>query len=93
MSTRLDNAALGSLLKNVAVPTYGRSGLMPGIVHLGVGGFHRAHQAMYLDRLLSNGAATRDWAIRGVGVLEADRAMKEALAAQDYLYTLSREAP
>ena len=93
MSTRLDNAALGSLRKNVAVPTYDRPGLMPGIVHLGVGGFHRAHQAMYLDRLLSNGAATRDWAIRGVGVLEADRAMKEALAPQNYLYTLLVKHP
>jgi mannitol 2-dehydrogenase len=56
-------------------------------VHFGVGGFHRAHQAMYLDRLLNAGEAF-DWAICGVGVLEADRTMQEALAAQECLYTL-----
>ena len=56
-------------------------------MHFGVGGFHRAHQAMYLDRLMNAGEAF-DWAICGVGVLEADRQMQEALDAQGYLYTL-----
>ncbi|HJY96540.1 MAG TPA: mannitol dehydrogenase family protein, partial [Streptosporangiaceae bacterium] len=59
----------------------------PGVVHVGVGGFHRAHQAMYHDRLLSDGGA-REWGICGVGVLAADRRMKEVLDAQDGLYTL-----
>jgi mannitol 2-dehydrogenase len=69
------------------VPTYDRRRVTAGIVHFGVGGFHRAHQAMYLDRLLNSGTAF-DWGICGVGVLEADRRMKEALEAQDYLYLL-----
>lgn len=51
----------------VALPTYDRSALKPAIVHFGVGGFHRAHQAMYLDRLLRDGKT--DWGICGVGVL------------------------
>ena len=59
----------------------------PGVVHFGVGGFHRAHQAMYHDRLLNQGTAL-DWGICGVGVMAADRRMKEALDAQDGLYTL-----
>jgi mannitol 2-dehydrogenase len=68
------------------VPTYDRALVTPGVVHVGVGGFHRAHQAMYHDRLLSEGAL--DWGICGVGVMPADRQMKEALDAQDGLYTL-----
>jgi mannitol 2-dehydrogenase len=56
-------------------------------VHFGVGGFHRAHQAMYIDRLMNAGEAF-DWAICGVGVLDADRLMRDALEAQGYLYTL-----
>jgi mannitol 2-dehydrogenase len=69
------------------VPGYDRDLVTPGVVHVGVGGFHRAHQAMYHDRLLSEGAA-RDWGICGVGVMAADRRMKEVLDAQDGLYTL-----
>ena len=63
-----------------------------GIVHLGVGGFHRAHQAMYLDRLMAEGKAL-DWGICGVGVLPADRAMAEVMAAQDCLFTLVVKHP
>jgi mannitol 2-dehydrogenase len=69
------------------VPTYDRSLVTPGVVHFGVGGFHRAHQAMYHDRLMNEGTAL-DWGICGVGVLAADRRMKLALDAQDGLYTL-----
>ena len=58
-----------------------------GVVHFGVGGFHRAHQAAYHDRLMNEGKAL-DWGICGVGVMPADRRMKEALDAQDGLYTL-----
>jgi mannitol 2-dehydrogenase len=60
---------------------------VPGVVHFGVGGFHRAHQAMYHDRLLSEGKAF-EFGICGVGVMAQDRAMKDALEAQDHLYTL-----
>jgi len=89
---RLSEAALPELRAVVAVPRYDRSQVTAGIVHFGVGGFHRAHQAMYLDRLLNEGEAT-EWGICGVGVLEADRRMKEALEQQDHLYTLVLKHP
>jgi mannitol 2-dehydrogenase len=84
---QLDARSLPSLAGSLPVPTYDRSSLRTGIVHLGVGAFHRSHQAMYLDRLLEQGQA-QDWAICGVGVLPADRRMAEVMAAQDCLYTL-----
>ncbi len=68
-------------------PAYDRDLVTPGVVHFGVGGFHRAHQAMYHDRLMNVGMAL-DWGICGVGVMAADRKMKQALDAQDGLYTL-----
>jgi mannitol 2-dehydrogenase len=68
-------------------PAYDRDQITPGVVHVGVGGFHRAHQAMYHDRLMNMGMAM-DWGICGVGMLPADWAMKEALGAQEGLYTL-----
>src|SRR6201987_2872524 len=71
----------------VAVPAYDRSLVTPGVVHVGVGGFHRAHQAMYHDRLMNQGTAL-DWGIFGTGVLAPDRRMQQALGAQDGLYTL-----
>ncbi|MEV0150521.1 MULTISPECIES: mannitol dehydrogenase family protein [unclassified Nonomuraea] len=90
--TALTQDTLASLPGEVAVPSYDRSGLTAGIVHFGVGGFHRAHQAMYLDRLMNDGKA-RDWAICGVGVLPGDARMRDALAAQDGLYTLVLKHP
>ncbi|AQA06200.1 mannitol dehydrogenase [Mycobacterium sp. MS1601] len=71
----------------VAKPSYDRDQIEVGIVHFGVGGFHRAHQAYYIDKLLEQGKA-QDWGICGVGVLPQDRKMKDALDAQDGLYTL-----
>jgi mannitol 2-dehydrogenase len=68
-------------------PDYDRGLVTPGVVHVGVGGFHRAHQAMYHDRLMNQGAAL-DWGLCGVGVMPADRRMKQVLDAQDGLYTL-----
>ncbi len=76
----------------IPVPQYERSRIGIGIVHFGVGGFHRAHQAMYIDRLLNDGLA-QDWGICGVGVLPGDRRMRDALRSQDYLYTLILEHP
>lgn len=73
-------------------PAYDRCGLSVGIVHIGVGGFHRAHMAMSVDSLMSQGLA-RDWAICGVGLLESDRRMKTILDAQDCLYTLTVKHP
>jgi mannitol 2-dehydrogenase len=71
----------------VAEPEYDRAQVRPGVVHVGVGGFHRAHMAMYHDRLLTAGQGF-EYGIVGVGVMPADRAMKDALASQDHLYTL-----
>jgi mannitol 2-dehydrogenase len=68
-------------------PGYDRREVGIGIVHFGVGGFHRAHQAMYVDRLLQTGEAN-EWGICGVGVLPGDRKMAEVMSAQDGLYTL-----
>src|SRR5215218_6747091 len=51
----LSTATLGHLGPQVRVPGYDRTGLTPSIVHIGVGGFHRAHQAMYLDELAQRG--------------------------------------
>ncbi|ASW54866.1 mannitol dehydrogenase family protein [Plantactinospora sp. KBS50] len=90
--TPLRAGTLGGLRSALPVPGYDRDRLRTGIVHLGVGGFHRAHQAMYLDRLMARGRAL-DWAICGVGVLPGDRRMRDALVAQDGLYTLVTKAP
>ncbi|MDR7188211.1 mannitol 2-dehydrogenase [Microbacterium sp. BE35] len=57
------------------------------MVHFGLGNFHRAHQAMYLDRLMNDGQAL-DWAICGVGVMPGDTRMRDAMHEQDNLYTL-----
>jgi mannitol 2-dehydrogenase len=83
----LRSGSLERLAARVPVPTYDRASTTAGIVHFGVGGFHRAHQAMYIESLLNSGRAG-DWAICGVGVMPADRAMQATMAAQDHLYTL-----
>jgi len=71
----------------VPTPAYDRSSVTVGVVHFGVGGFHRAHQAMYHDRLMNDGLAL-DWGICGVGLMPADRRMRDVLTEQDGLYTL-----
>jgi mannitol 2-dehydrogenase len=83
----LNSQTLRSLHPDIAVPGYERAELATGIVHFGVGGFHRSHEAMYVDRLLSQGSAA-GWAICGVGTLPSDRSMQLALEAQNCLYTL-----
>ena len=88
--TALNQANLGSL--SIPVPSYDRSQVTVGIVHFGVGGFHRAHQAMYIDQLMEQGKAL-DWGICGVGVMPFDLKMKEAMQSQDCLYTLVEKAP
>jgi mannitol 2-dehydrogenase len=71
----------------VKLPAYDRSRLTPGIVHIGLGNFHRAHQAVYLDDLFALGEG-HDWAIIGAGVRDGDARMREALLAQDCLSTV-----
>jgi mannitol 2-dehydrogenase len=76
----------------VPKPTYDRARVSTGVVHFGVGGFHRAHQAMYHDRLMNRGEAL-DWGICGVGVMPADERMRDVIRAQDGLYTLVEKHP
>ena len=71
--------------RGVPVPTYDRDRLAPRLVHVGVGGFHRAHLAVYAQELAAAGS---DWGIVGLGLLEQDARMAQALRAQDHLYTL-----
>ncbi|MGC8627426.1 MAG: mannitol dehydrogenase family protein [Acidimicrobiales bacterium] len=89
--TALNAGTLRNLPKAVHVPEYDPKACQAGIVHFGVGAFHRAHEAMFVDRLLALGLST--WSICGVGVLEADRAMRDVLRDQDNLYTLVTLAP
>ncbi|CCV10856.1 mannitol dehydrogenase family protein [Mesorhizobium sp. STM 4661] len=84
-SRRLSNSTWQALPASVAVPSYDRTRVAPGIVHLGVGAFHRAHQAVYVDDCLAAGEA--DWGIVGVSLRSADT--RDALAPQDGLYTLA----
>lgn len=79
--------ALDDLPEGVKRPAYSPQQLTQGIVHIGVGGFHRAHQAYYTDALMNQGKAL-DWAICGAGVRAEDRKAQQDLAAQDFFYTL-----
>ncbi|TPI32206.1 mannitol dehydrogenase family protein [Mesorhizobium sp. B3-1-6] len=85
MSGRLSNATLAELPPEVVVPRYDRKSVAPGIVHLGVGAFHRAHQAAYVDACLADGES--DWGIVGVSLRSPDT--RDALKPQDGLYTLA----
>jgi mannitol 2-dehydrogenase len=88
----LSSRTVDRLPAEVARPAYDRSQVTEGIVHFGVGGFHRAHQAMYLDSLMNAGQAL-DWGIVGVGTMPQDTKMRDALTAQDGLYTLVVKHP
>lgn len=87
MTVKLSAANLASLPAKVARPKYDRSALRAGIMHFGVGNFHRAHQAAYLDDLFGLGLG-HDWALVGAGVFEGEKAGREKLAEQDWLTTV-----
>ncbi len=91
-SIQLNQKNLPRLAGRLACPQYDRSRVRAGIVHIGVGGFHRSHEACYTDALMNSGGPL-DWGICGVGLREADRKMREILAAQDYLYALIEKHP
>jgi fructuronate reductase len=82
---RLSNNTLTALPEGIALPAYNRSLVKPGIVHLGLGAFHRAHQAAYVDDCLAAGEA--HWGIVGVSLRSTDT--RDALSPQDGLYTLA----
>lgn len=84
---RLGRGRLSDLPVTVKTPRYRRSDLTPGIVHIGLGNFHRAHQAWYIHQLMQQGRA-RDWAIIGAGVRAYDAGMRDKLIRQDCLTTL-----
>ncbi len=91
---RLDNALLtesSRQLEQVRLPRYDRAKVTNGIVHIGVGGFHRSHQALYLDNYIEQQLAQKaesQWGICGVGLLKYDQKMQTVLQSQDCLYTL-----
>src|ERR1700723_3320767 len=87
MSVKLSAAALSRLPAGVAAPKHQRSDLRAGIVHIGVGNFHRAHQAVYLDDLF-NAGRDHDWAIVGAGVRDPDVTTREKLKEQNWLTTV-----
>ncbi len=87
MAIKLNQSALASLPANVSVPTYDRDKITPGIIHIGVGNFHRGHQAVYLDRLFELGQ-DHDWGLVGAGIKSYDAKMRDKLAAQDWLTTV-----
>jgi mannitol 2-dehydrogenase len=92
MTLPLSLANLSSLPSVVARPAYGREMLRPGILHIGVGNFHRAHQAVYLDDLFNMGV-NLDWALLGAGVRPNDRSLRRALEPQDWLTTVVELEP
>ena len=84
-----DPSAATALPSRVVLPAYDRSALQPGIVHLGLGAFPRAHLAYYMDALLHTGhPSAAAWSIAGVGVRRDDRRVCEVLRRQDGLYTV-----
>ena len=85
--TVLTASTLAHLHPGVAVPRYDRSSVTTGIVHLSAGSFHRAHEAMYLDRLMNLGLAL-DWGICAVGLRPSNAGMRDVMADQDCLSTL-----
>ena len=91
LSGKLSNATLAAVgaRPNVTVPQYSRADLAPGIVHLGLGAFHRAHAAVYTDRAIADvdGGGDKRWGIVGVSLRQADT--RDALAPQDNLYTVA----
>jgi mannitol 2-dehydrogenase len=84
---KLNQQNLHGLAREVRLPAYNLSDTRQGIAHIGVGGFHRAHQAYYTDALMNTGEAL-DWAICGVGLRAEDQRARDDLKEQDYLFTL-----
>ena len=85
---RLQRSVLSQLDPRVHVPGYDPASVRPGIAHIGVGGFHRAHQAVYLDLLLADQGMAEQWGIVGIGLMPGDAAMRDVLREQDNLFTV-----
>ena len=87
MTTQLNAANLNLLDPKIDVPKYDRQKVGQSIMHIGVGGFHRAHQALYADDLLQQGGDSQ-WGYCGVGLLKHDARIRDVMLSQDCLYTL-----
>ena len=81
---RLSNATLALLAPGIRRPGYDPGSVLPGIVHLGAGAFHRAHQALLTDSVLAGGS--RRWGIVAANLRSS--ALQAALGPQDGLYTV-----
>jgi mannitol 2-dehydrogenase len=84
---KLNSKNMYLLPKEVAIPAYNRSEIKTGIVHIGIGGFHRAHEAYYTDQVLQH-KESKNWGICGIAMLESDSKIIKTLEDQDGLYTL-----
>src|SRR5246127_3044073 len=87
MSAQLNAANLNLLDPKIQVPKYDRQKVGQSIMHVGVGGFHRAHQALYTDDLFHQGGDP-PWGYCGVGLLKHDARIRDVMLSQDCLYTL-----
>ena len=87
MTTQLNATNLNLLDQNIQVPKYDRQKVGQSIMHVGVGGFHRAHQALYMDDLLHQDGDSH-WGYCGVGLLKHDARIRDVMRSQDCLYTL-----
>jgi len=90
-SIKLNQSNLSGFHKAVSVPGYNRKNLSPSIVHIGLGNFHRAHQAAYLDDLLERGSVQSG--VFEINLIPDTFPLGEILPAQDYLYTLITKDP
>jgi fructuronate reductase len=84
---RLRQTSLATVPRGVRMPDYDRASIRPGIVHIGIGAFHRAHMAVYVDALLGDDP---NWGIIGASLRRPDT--RNALAPQDYLYSLTERS-
>ena len=89
---QLNQQNITSIASRLACPIYKRNAVKAGIVHIGIGGFHRSHQAYYIHQLLGD-TQHADWGICGIGLREGDRNMANVLKEQDCLYTLITQHP
>ena len=87
MTAKLNTANLSQLDPKIQVPQYDRQKVGQAMMHVGVGGFHRAHQALYTDDLLNQGEDSQ-WGFCGVGLLKHDARLRDVMQSQDCLYTL-----
>jgi len=87
MAIKLNAASLSQISEKVSKPSYRQEDLSPGIIHIGVGNFHRAHQSTYLHSLFEMGL-DREWAIVGAGVTDYDKVTRDKLSSQDWLTTV-----